>query len=712
MITENDPRKLSEVLNNGASCLFCQKIAEFFHRWRRQKFASGKGLDIESGALGVCPYRPWSLEADDDGNGFDIESGEVGVCPYRLRSLEVDHDGKNKGHLLLINVEITIRKRVRKPDPNSAVFNPSLFFQRYSHQARDVVALCGEPSLFHRGTEEPYSGRLRPLLADVRLFRKWKEYCQILHGGQCDKVFIGSPPASLRLIDVEQRCIALKAGNFSWVALSYVWGKGQNFVVTEATLLQFQQPGSLSSANLPATIDDAINLTRSLGERYLWVDSLCIVQDDEADKAEFIPQMDSIYGSASVTIIAAAGDNVYAGLPGIRPSSRKHDPTPFTIKGVSLVETLDSARSDSTNSYLGEFTWFQRGWTFQERLFSRRTLIFTPEQVYWECQKASWREDSFWEVPESPTIYLHSFSDEDFRKPWVSDLDDFERIYRNLVEEFSRRQLTNESDGLDAFAGVLRALERCTLYTFRWGLPAALLGTALSWPCESSGVRRRSNPCTLRSSHGLYTLCPFPSWSWVGWVGPNNLGQTFGSLFSRTPGLVFYHLDSSGQPRELPPDQRLQELNSAAKTDRSESLSSLWKESRTIVAATDVPEIVFKRRIAPAILCFWSSTAMLKVQHEMGDDFGFPVPLVSHNGRAIYCIWTHKPEFEKGNEDQMAKFIVIARDSLEEVRQKEQLAVLYTCCEDGVTYRRGQMSINELDWIALDNRNWELVILA
>jgi hypothetical protein len=154
----------------------------------------------------------------------------------------------------------------------------------------------------------------------------------------------------------------------------------------------------------------------------MWVDCLCIIQDDAADKHKFIPQMDSIFGIASVTIVAASGVDANAGFPGIKLGSRTREQIPFTIKGVSLLRTLDLEGPAAWNrgdwpSYLGDTVWYNRGWTFQEKLFSSRALIFTSEQVYWECQKATWREDGLWETTKSPTIYRWSFNEEDFRYP-------------------------------------------------------------------------------------------------------------------------------------------------------------------------------------------------------------------------------------------------------------------------------------------------------
>jgi hypothetical protein len=119
------------------------------------------------------------------------------------------------------------------------------------------------------------------------------------------------------------------------------------------SLDQFKTPGFLSRDRVPKTIYDAMILADAIGEKYLWVDSICIVQDDDLDKLEFVPRMDAIYRQSKLTIIDAAGSDSQSGLPGMQDGSRTQVQTPFTIKGVTLVQTLDPINV-SSNSYLAE----------------------------------------------------------------------------------------------------------------------------------------------------------------------------------------------------------------------------------------------------------------------------------------------------------------------------------------------------------------------
>jgi hypothetical protein len=129
---------------------------------------------------------------------------------------------------------------------------------------------------------------------------------------------------SLYFIDVRDNCLKALRKPERYVALSYVWGKSNCLRTVKDNLGERLKPGSLQNtdAPLPAVIADAITLTRDIQERYLWVDSLCIVQDDDESKQKAIDKMNIVYGEAVMTIIAASGNDADDGLAGVRPNSR------------------------------------------------------------------------------------------------------------------------------------------------------------------------------------------------------------------------------------------------------------------------------------------------------------------------------------------------------------------------------------------------------
>jgi hypothetical protein len=111
---------------------------------------------------------------------------------------------------------------------------------------------------------------------------------------------------------------------------------------TKANIQSLEQPGVMSSELLPATIDDAITVCGKLRERYLWVDSLCIVQDDAESKASEISRMDLIHSSAFLNVVAVAGDNADFGLPGVSRVERSTLQKKEKLSDCEIVQVLPS----------------------------------------------------------------------------------------------------------------------------------------------------------------------------------------------------------------------------------------------------------------------------------------------------------------------------------------------------------------------------------
>lgn len=142
----------------------------------------------------------------------------------------------------------------------------------------------------------------------------------------------------LRLIDVEENRLIEACEVLPYVALSYVWGGIPTIRLTRTNLEAMLLPGSLNELwlRLPRTIQDTLCLVRELGLRYVWVDALCLVQNDPEDLERGIKVMDNIYEESKLTIIAAAGHNARAGLPGVRGNSRLQAQTMKVKKSTYL----------------------------------------------------------------------------------------------------------------------------------------------------------------------------------------------------------------------------------------------------------------------------------------------------------------------------------------------------------------------------------------
>jgi Heterokaryon incompatibility protein (HET) len=150
------------------------------------------------------------------------------------------------------------------------------------------------------------------------------------------------------------------------------------FFITKSNVGEMLVAGSLAGKieSLPQSIQDAVQCAAELGEKYLWVDALCIIQDDEEHKRFQISQMDRVYGSATLTLVCAPPDpklglDTYDGLPGFRVAGRLSEQDKEYDQGLELLTTFLSVSMAVSGS-----RWSSHAWTFQEDRLSRRKLFF------------------------------------------------------------------------------------------------------------------------------------------------------------------------------------------------------------------------------------------------------------------------------------------------------------------------------------------------
>ena len=365
---------------------------------------------------------------------------------------------------------------------------------------------------------------------DFGLLNGWIKACEHSHGSICAPVH-HKLDYTLRLIDAKHRCVVVAPSEPEYIALSYTWGDPrvfQHLKLTRETSDWLHQPGALDDDNpqIPTTIKDSLAVTNELGARYLWVDAICIQQDDDGDKLSQVPRMDKIYGAAKVTIVAGAGADAWAGLLGVgsNPKPRERNQSFNCIGGLSLGTVLEPYHRWRCNS-----TWDHRGWTFQEKVLSKRLLIFGTEQVYFQCKTDLWSEDTICENFD-PNIYLKLLHNDNLLggSPFTQ--------YEVIVMNYTNRCLGFEDDILNAFRGLENSLCPSLTVEFFWGLPVSMFDLALNWvfPYHYPG-RRREN---------------FPSWSWAGWNYSGIWGAyTVKYPFQKNVGReVLWHKASEGSP--------------------------------------------------------------------------------------------------------------------------------------------------------------------
>jgi hypothetical protein len=321
-------------------------------------------------------------------------------------------------------------------------------------------------------------------------------YCSAYHLSVCQPHIIDTPDF-FRLIDCKARQVIVAQPGCEYLALSYVWG-----TTTQTST------GSLGDLdNCPKVIIDSMDVTLNLAFRYLWVDRYCIDQLDDEDKQHQIRQMDLIYANAVATIIAAAGDGPEYGLPGVNGTLRKHQPR-IHVCGNLLASTLPHPSRSVSDS-----KWATRGWTYQEGILSKRRIVFTDDQVIFECNGMHTLESH-----ALPLDVLHTSDKGRFRKEVNHGAFEWKTPGADIMPflaEFSRRELTHSADALNAMQGIFQMFlkAKTPIYHIE-GVPlvprksrAFVLEHSfiqgLSWYHKNPGERRPE----------------FPSWSWAGWTG-------------------------------------------------------------------------------------------------------------------------------------------------------------------------------------------------
>ena len=414
---------------------------------------------------------------------------------------------------------------------------------------------------------------------DFQQLHGWIYQCHANHSELCNGIEKGSRYEAhipLYLIDVQRNCIVAANSAQRYLTLSYVWGSVEMDKTLKVNLEPRMQPGGLEVVSLPTTIKDAIALVKAIGEKFLWTDALCIVQDDASQKTRDIPRMDIIYKQGFANIVALAGSDANAGLPGTSPNTRPPQSveTLYLDRGsqdMALDEWNSSKAKDAIHlvaspiplAFAQEASkWNTRAWILQEEVLARRNIYFSPTHVYFKCNEHVQSEAI---LEGEPSSMWGGDQDQDQRHKVVDkfeilnpltelrrtiDVPDDERLkqifiaYAELVQAYTTRNLTKEDDILNAFSGMLSAFTEVLDSKTFCGLPIALLDLALLWTPAQTLTARSSSPSSSSPDQtspspssspppppppsaplpdeGRVTSVSetgFPTWSWAGWIG-------------------------------------------------------------------------------------------------------------------------------------------------------------------------------------------------
>lgn len=161
---------------------------------------------------------------------------------------------------------------------------------------------------------------------------------------------------------------------------------------------------------IPQSIRDAMQVCRKIGVRHLWVDALCIVQDDDEDKEDQISLIDKIYRHALAVLVVAARESADNGIPGIGKKKRSLASYVETVDGKELMTSLTTTTLSAKRS-----TWNTRTWTYQEYILGNRLLVSTDTYVFFKCSTSMFRDDAV--LPASGSLPSMPIQSDD---KWIS----------------------------------------------------------------------------------------------------------------------------------------------------------------------------------------------------------------------------------------------------------------------------------------------------
>jgi hypothetical protein len=374
----------------------------------------------------------------------------------------------------------------------------------------------------------------------VRVTKKWMASCDKYHPLCAVRL---SPRMPTRILDIgksgNENGIKLIQGNEKcgkYAALSYCWGTTQTVTTTKDSL-----PIHLNHVawqKFPRTFQDAIILCWAMDIHYLWIDGLCIIQDDVGDWERESANMASVYTQSYLTIAATLSPNSNQSLFSDRWST-------YPMPGGSILKTKTEAvqidcenqplfirpslhlahdrfiQMDNAKDHLTDAPLMNRAWGFQERLLPSRTLHFHAEELVYECNTSTRCECG---AIDHPLIrYLEdglqvadwiqgvAEPDHTWLKPFLTSIDNpnasmdiLSFAWLDFVSEFSRLDLTYETDRLPALSGLAKRFSRPLLGRYLAGIWQEDLAAGLLYQCQCDE---------------FHTVLPqyrpkAPSWSW------------------------------------------------------------------------------------------------------------------------------------------------------------------------------------------------------
>ncbi|CCF34787.1 TOL [Colletotrichum higginsianum] len=339
------------------------------------------------------------------------------------------------------------------------------------------------------------------------------------------------PPLQIRVI--QTNTISDEARKY--MTLSHCWGKEAFVTLTVERFDKFTNDGipwsNSSSGNGISSNQnfiDAIKITQKLGIRYLWIDSICIIQEDEEDWAVEAKIMHKVYRYSYCNLAAVDSKNCLGGLF----RGRKHGVLPATYDPRGSSHRLSGRKwriltSDLWDKDLLGSPLYTRGWVFQERMLSPRLLQFGHSQLFWDCATISACEA----LPEGFPLSLDAKAASDRhwrqrlqeaditqRSPAKGSQGSLETLWESSVSAYTACDLTKHSDKDKAMWGIAKLMRDMLGQEYAHGLWSTCLEEQLAWrvagrPKVVDPEKAQGN--TAGEKGDTSNEISFPYWSWT-----------------------------------------------------------------------------------------------------------------------------------------------------------------------------------------------------
>ena len=371
-----------------------------------------------------------------------------------------------------------------------------------------------------------------------KLARTWLEECELLHTSCKAAINTRGPSGPGRLLDlkVSRNYVKLVQLNVSIHVRYATFAHGKSLkkevFTTSKTLKSNLQ--SIKISKLPRSIQEAIIVTRRLELPFLWIDSLCIVQDSQKDKDLEISKLPQIITNAVVTIVAANNDDTSKSF--LRPCMITEERLQTAIR---MPAYCPDGRSGSIYISMRPQVAFEneplnrKAWSLQEIWLAPRMLIYSSNQLQWQCLTASLADGGNETCSEFHERRLEVLRAGKSMKPSLESRDYYVRLWEDMIYDYTNRILAEEEDKLPGIAGIATDFHNVFLQfdrndQYAAGLWTSSMPTLLMW----HQIAATSELCPRKP-----TMYRAPTWSWASVNGTVCLGGSIIKAKGQLPSI-------------------------------------------------------------------------------------------------------------------------------------------------------------------------------